>query len=202
MKREFIGNKTARGSVLLLSLVMLLILTVVGVASISGVSMSGKMTNSQRDYDIAFEMAEAALVEGERWVDNYDAGWSHSDLGCTTGSSCFTSNCTAGLCWRGKYPTASTSLCEAGSGNDAANKKVWESEAIWNANAATYSIDVSAIEPPKYLIEFLCYTPRDPESFTEPPDYTSWVRIYRVTALAYGTDPQTRVMVQSTYVVE
>ena len=44
MKRE-------SGSVLLISLVMLLILTLVGVASISGVSMTEKMTNSQRDYD-------------------------------------------------------------------------------------------------------------------------------------------------------
>lgn len=49
--------KKQSGSVLLISLVMLLILTVVGIASISGVSMTEKMTNSQRDYDIAFEMA-------------------------------------------------------------------------------------------------------------------------------------------------
>ena len=67
--------KHEKGSVLLISLVMLLILTVVGIASISGVSMTEKMTNSQRDYDTAFELAEAALVQGERWLDDYDGSW-------------------------------------------------------------------------------------------------------------------------------
>ncbi|MEE2731109.1 MAG: PilX N-terminal domain-containing pilus assembly protein [Pseudomonadota bacterium] len=194
MKRE-------RGSILLISLVMLLILTIVGIASISGVSMTEKMTNSQRDYDIAFEMAEAALVQGERWLDDYDDGWDHSHLNCSSGSACFTANCTGGLCFRGSYPSASNSLCEVNS-YDNNGKPVWQSSAIWDANAATYSVSIPAVEAPKYLIEFLCYTPRDPTSYTEPPDYTSWVRIYRVTALAYGTHPETRVMLQSTYRVD
>lgn len=190
--------KRQNGSVLLISLVMLLILTIVGIASISGVSMTEKMTNSQRDYDIAFEMAEAALVQGERWLDGYDGGWNHSHIGCSSGTTCWTQNCTGGLCFRGSYPSASNSICEV----DSSGTPVWKSEAIWNAGAATYSVSVPAIEPPKYLIEFLCYTPRDPTSFTEPPNYTSWVRIYRITALAYGTHPETRVMLQSTYRID
>ena len=194
MKRE-------RGSILLISLIMLLILTIVGVASISGVSMTEKMTNSQRDYDVAFEMAEAALVQGERWLDTYDTGWDHSHLNCSSGTTCFTENCTGGLCFRGSYPSGSNSLCEVES-YDNNGLPVWQSLAIWNANAATYSTQIPAVESPKYLIEFLCYTPRDPTSYTEPPDYTSWVRIYRVTALAYGTHPETRVMLQSTYRVD
>lgn len=190
--------KRQSGSVLLISLVMLLILTVVGIASISGVSMTEKMTNSQRDYDIAFEMAEAALVQGERWLDDYDNGWAHSHLGCSSGAQCWTENCTGGLCFRGSYPSASNSMCEV----DSSGTPVWQSEAIWTAGAATYSVAIAAVEQPKYLIEFLCFTPRDPTSFSEPPDYTSWVRIYRVTALAYGTHPETRVMLQSTYRVD
>ncbi|MBA57217.1 MAG: hypothetical protein CMK89_22445 [Pseudomonadales bacterium] len=190
--------KRQNGSVLLISLVMLLILTLVGIASISGVSMTEKMTNSQRDYDIAFEMAEAALVQGEKWLDDYDGGWSHSHIGCSSGTTCWTQNCTGGLCFRGSYPSASNSICEV----DSSGTPVWQDEAIWNAGAATYSVSIPAVEPPKYLIEFLCYTPRDPTSFTEPPNYTSWVRIYRVTALAYGTHPETRVMLQSTYRID
>ncbi|AUM11962.1 pilus assembly PilX family protein [Ketobacter alkanivorans] len=192
MKRE-------SGSVLLISLVMLLILTVVGVASISGVSMTEKMTNNQRDYDIAFEMAEAALVQGERWIDDYDGGWNNGHLQSScTGSTCWTQNCTNGLCFRGSYPAGSSALCEV----DTSGTPVWNNESIWNSNSATYSESVAAVAPPKYLIEFLCYTPRDPTSYTEPPDYTSWVRIYRVTALAYGSHPETRIMLQSTYRVD
>lgn len=190
--------KKQSGSVLLISLVMLLILTVVGIASISGVSMTEKMTNSQRDYDIAFEMAEAALVQGERWLDDYDGGWDHSHLGCSSGSPCWTQNCTGGLCFRGSYPSASNSMCEV----DSSGTPVWQSASIWASGAATYSVSIAAVEKPKYLIEFMCYSPRDPTSYTEPPDYTSWVRIYRVTALGYGTHPETRVMLQSTYRVD
>ncbi|MAR89501.1 MAG: PilX N-terminal domain-containing pilus assembly protein [Pseudomonadota bacterium] len=192
MKRE-------SGSVLLISLVMLLILTLVGVASISGVSMTEKMTNSQRDYDIAFELAEAALVQGERWLDDYDPSWKHDhiDANCT-GNLCWTQDCSTGLCFRGSYPSTANALCEV----DSSGTPIWQVEANWENKALTYSESVPAVDQPKYMIEFLCYTPRDPANFTEPPDYTSWVRVYRVTALAYGTHPETRVMLQSTYRVE
>lgn len=192
--------KHEKGSVLLISLVMLLILTVVGIASISGVTMTEKMTNSQRDYDTAFELAEAALVQGERWLDEYDPGWKQEHLQNTcTGSTCWTADCTGGLCFRGSYPLGSSSLCEVD--NDFASP-VWQTESIWNSSAAIYSEILPAVERPKYLIEFLCYTPLDPTSYTDPPDYSSWVRIYRITALAYGTHPETRVMLQSTYRVD
>ena len=193
MKRE-------SGSVLMISLVLLLILTIVGVASISGVSMTGKMTNSQRDYDVAFEMAEAALIQGERWLDDYDGDWeqAHVDENCT-GDSCWTINCNAGKCFRGSYPAGSNTLCEVDNSYD---DPVWQTESIWNSNAFTYSQTIPAVEPPKYIVEFMCYTPRDPESYTVPPNYDSWVRIYRITALGYGTHPETRVMLQSTYRID
>jgi type IV pilus assembly protein PilX len=185
--------KHEKGSVLLISLVMLLILTIVGIASISGVSMTEKMTNSQRDYDIAFEMAEAALVQGETWIDDYSAGFNieHLSDSCS-GTTCFTENCNAGLCFRGEY-LSEGSLCEL----DSSGTPVWQSEAIWDSNAATYSRNIAAVEPPKYLVEFLCLTAVDPTSQTSDLAY-----IYRITSLAYGTHPETRVMLQSTYKVE
>ena len=192
--------KGQTGSVLLISLIMLLILTVVGIASISGVSMTEKMMNSQRDYDIAFEMAEAALVEGETWLDNYDPGFSKADVQSTcTGSTCFKANCDGGLCFNGAFPMGANTFCEV----DPPATDVWNSETIWNTKARTYSVAVSVVPRPQYLLEFMCYTPKNPALVaTQPPNYGDWVRIYRVTALGYGTDPATRVMLQSTYRVD
>jgi type IV pilus assembly protein PilX len=192
--------KRQEGSVLLISLIMLLILTVVGIASISSVSMTEKMANSQKDYDIAFEMAEAALVEGERWLDNYDAGFSkdHLQTSCS-GSNCWKADCTNGQCFNGKFPAGAGTYCDV----TPPATDVWQVESYWSSKAKTYSVAVSAVERPKYLLEFLCYTPRDPLNVgTKPPDYGDWVRIYRVTALGFGTNPDTRVMLQSTYRVD
>lgn len=192
--------KRQSGSVLLISLIMLLILTVIGIASISGVSMTQKMANSQKDYDIAFEMAEAALVEGEAWVDAYDPGFkqAHLQTNCT-GTNCWKANCTNGQCFNGTFPDAFGTLCEL----SPPTKDVWEEESNWTARAKEYSVAVAAISKPKYLIEFMCYTPKNPAAVaTTPPDYGDWVRIYRITALGYGTNPDTRVMLQSTYRAE
>lgn len=192
--------KNEQGSVLLISLVLLLILTIVGVASIGGVTMNEKMTVSQRDYDIAFELAEAALVQGERWLDDYDVGFSAADLNedCV-GSTCWTENCTNGLCFRGEH-YSDDDVCVL----DVSGTPVWDTETIWDNNSAQYSENVVAVEKPRILIEFLCYTPIDVETEpTDPPPYNNeWRRIYRITSLAYGTHPQTRVMLQSTYRVD
>lgn len=192
--------KRQSGSVLLISLIMLLILTVIGIASISGVSMTQKMANSQKDYDLAFEMAEAALVEGEAWVDTYDSAFQkeHLQSSCS-GTKCWKSDCSNGQCFNGTYPLAFGTLCEV----DPPSTDVWEVENYWNTKAKEYSVAVAAVSKPKYLIEFMCYTPKNPAAVaTTPPDYGDWVRIYRVTALGYGTSPDTRVMLQSTYRAE
>lgn len=183
------------GSVLLISLIMLLVLTVVGVASISGVSMTEKMAQAQKDYDIAFEMAEAALVEGENWLDDY--AFSRGDLQSScSGSNCWNSTCTNGLCFNGTFPIGTNAVCEV----IPPTTPVWEVKGNWTARAKSYSVPVAAVEPPKYMLEFLCYTPKDPSiTNTTPPPGSNWSRIYRVTALAFGPNPDTRVMLQSTY---
>lgn len=188
-----------KGSVLLVSLIMLLVLTVIGIASVGGISSVEKMAQSHKDYDAAFEMAEAALVEGERWLDAYDGSWkqAHVQTSCT-GSYCWKSTCDNGLCFKGSYPIGASTLCEV----DSSGAPVWESKSTWTTKAKTYSVSVPAMEAPRYLIEFLCFAPRDPKSYTVPPDYTSWVRIYRITAMGYGVSPDTRVMLQSTYRVD
>ena len=68
------------GSVLILSLIILLVLTMIGVSSMSSSSLQEKMAGNFRDREIAFQAAEAALAYGEKWAkDNINTEGAFSD---------------------------------------------------------------------------------------------------------------------------
>lgn len=54
-----------RGVVLVISLLMLLVLTMIGLAATRGTTIEQRMTANQNDQEVAFEAAEAALRAGE-----------------------------------------------------------------------------------------------------------------------------------------
>lgn len=56
------------GAVLLVCLVMLLMLTMIGVASMSNSTLQERMAGGVRDYNVAFQAAEASLRAGEAYV--------------------------------------------------------------------------------------------------------------------------------------
>lgn len=58
-----------RGAVLIVGLVLLLILTVIGLASIRGSDMQERMAGNMRDRNVAFQSAESALRQGERLLN-------------------------------------------------------------------------------------------------------------------------------------
>jgi len=58
------------GVVLVTSLIMLILLTLIGIAGIQNTSLEEKMASNSRDQNIAFQAAEAALREGELFIEN------------------------------------------------------------------------------------------------------------------------------------
>lgn len=56
---------TQQGVVLVVALILLLILTLLGLASVQSTSLQEKMAGNQRAQQLAFEAAEAALRQGE-----------------------------------------------------------------------------------------------------------------------------------------
>ena len=64
--------QSQKGSILLLSLVMLLLITVVGTGAISVTTLDTKMGANIRDRQAAFQAAEAGLFEAEDVVDPLD----------------------------------------------------------------------------------------------------------------------------------
>lgn len=63
------------GSALLVSLVMLLIISLIGIRSMQGTALQERMASNLHDRNIAFQSSERALRTGEEWLeDNILAG--------------------------------------------------------------------------------------------------------------------------------
>jgi len=54
--------------VLIISLMLLLLLTIIGVTAMNNVTLEERMAGNLRDADLAFQAAEAALRDGENWL--------------------------------------------------------------------------------------------------------------------------------------
>lgn len=61
---------TQQGSALIISLVILIVMTLIGITGISTSSLEEKMAGNTRDRALAFQAAEAALRDGESYFDN------------------------------------------------------------------------------------------------------------------------------------
>lgn len=59
-----------KGAALVISLMFLLVLTIIGIASVSTTSLQERMANNTREQNLAFMAAEAALRDGEAWLFN------------------------------------------------------------------------------------------------------------------------------------
>jgi len=58
------------GSALVIALVFLLLMTLIGVTAMQTTTLQERMAGNERDRNLAFQAAEAALREAEEWVAN------------------------------------------------------------------------------------------------------------------------------------
>lgn len=58
-------GRRQRGAILVVSLIMLLVMTLIGVTAMQNTIMEQRMAGNTRDVNLAFQAAEAALREGE-----------------------------------------------------------------------------------------------------------------------------------------
>lgn len=168
--------------VLVLVLTLLVALTVLGVSSLSNSTLETRMASNFQDKNAAFQSAEAALREAERLIqtNNY------------TGSQ-FDNQCTNGLC----ECDEKTSCDYSGD----TSQTFWELDAVWNTSSkhmsySTFNISELAA-PAKYIIEHMgnvCKTDATCNATSAEP------RLFRITAIGYGTSATSKVMLQSTYI--
>jgi type IV pilus assembly protein PilX len=189
-------NNKQTGSILLLSLLMLLILSMVGAASIGNVTVNERMASNYRDHDMTFQAAEAALAEGENRASSYSVTFSETDF-----QTDFTASCNNGFCFNGNYPVGG--VCD----EVKPASPLWLDDTTWTtAGAAREAIIGFPTLPvqPKYIIEFMCYVVADTTAgtpSTTPPYGGDWAHMYRITAYAEGATGGSRTMLQSTFKV-
>ncbi|WP_207905857.1 pilus assembly PilX family protein [Aestuariirhabdus litorea] len=209
--------KKQRGSVLAISLILLLILTMVGIRGMQSTALEERMSGNYQDNNLAFQAAEAALTEAEDWVLSTDFDREvHLRAGCTGNALCFDSGCDGGLCLTGAIssgcslrttenhpwvvdPATGNELTDAAAHDGSGNYvNVWEDANLHRTVGTTLS---GVSSPAKYIVEFRCFTQKDPEAPAPQPypnDAAQWSELYRITALGTGGRDTNRAMLQST----
>ena len=174
---------TQRGAVLIMALMFLTLLTLMGVTAMTNSSSQEKMARATRDYNTAFQAAEAALRDAENDINGSDGSGSRNPA--FIGSAYWfdvplripaLGGCANGAC----IPPAS------------GGTPVWEVAANWT-NAANYGQFTFAQalpstgsggvgQPAKYMIEYI--------------GAVGTQYAYRITARGYGPNSVQTVMLQ------
>ncbi|MDO9294083.1 MAG: PilX N-terminal domain-containing pilus assembly protein [Hydrogenophaga sp.] len=190
-----------RGAALIISMILLVLITLVGVASLRNVLLEEKMAANYKDRSLAFQAAEAGLRAGEA-VAAAQASTSpkHAQaiaLGFPADATQCSSTCSGGLCSPPGAPALpgppavdATFHCEGR----------WEMSGFtgW-ANATGVTLNTQAGSAPQYFVEFMGNTfPCDPSQ----PTINKTCARYRVTARSQSGDDRAQVILQSVYATE
>lgn len=157
------------GAVLVIALIMLLAMTLIGVTGLSSTTMQERMAGNLREMDIAFQAAEAALREGETYLES-------ATLPDFDGTG-------------GLYQPAASGSPQVW---DAIS---WTNTSASREYTGAIA-DLAA--QPRYIIEELAPVPAPGGSLSSdaPAPETG---MYRITARAVGRSDSTVVMLQTTY---
>ncbi|HNC77604.1 MAG TPA: PilX N-terminal domain-containing pilus assembly protein, partial [Pseudomonadales bacterium] len=79
------GGNRQRGAILVVGLIVLLLMTLLGLSIMGGNAVEEKMAGNERDRQIAFQAAEAALREGERLIVQTNSWQTRVNDNCTNG---------------------------------------------------------------------------------------------------------------------
>ena len=163
-----------KGAVLIVGLIMLFVMTLISVSSISTSVLETRMSTNYRDRQVAFQAAEAALRRGERITALH------------TVKADFDTSCTGGL-------------CESDLLDSTVLTRYWLDSTIWSdaSKHITFPVAGSATDA-KIIIEYMGQQISD---LTNGNPQVNDPIIYRVTALGYGKSVNSKVMLQSTFIL-
>jgi len=164
-----IGNHSQQGVVLVVSLVILLVMTLIGISAMKVTGLEEKMAGNSRNMNLAFQAAESALREAEKAL--------------ATGTLPVFNN-TNGY-YKSTSPQKWKTLSSASDWADATKVVVYAGDTLSGVNTK-----------PAYIIEELSALAR---SGTIEAGVPGVVRYYRITARGTGSDNNSTVMLQSVF---
>lgn len=159
-----------RGVVLVISLLLLLVLTLIGIAATRSTAMEERMTANQRDQDVAFQAAEAALRDGESALQGATAGQFNNT--------------------NGLYDSTSTVLYS--------DPNVWDSSQT-NSIAYSGTLSPQPSSPPRYYIVETNSTAASTGQSLAADAPSTAATIYSVIARGIGLSGNTVVYLETDY---
>ncbi len=187
LHRTLAGRRACQaGLSLIVTLIMLVVITLLGLAAVSGTVMQEQIVGNTRDANLAFQAAEAGLRDAENDVA--------TNITAETG---FTSACSQGLCtppstWPSRSSTPLWQLLDWGNPTLTRNYGDY-------TGAAALSPDLAA--PPRYVIERLSAQQAgvgDSVGLGIGPNVDAGT-YYRITVYATGGRADTHIVMQSIY---
>ena len=173
---------TQTGMVLIVGLIMVLLMSIIGVAAIRGSNMQELMAGNMRDRNLAFQAAEAGLRMAEARVQ-------------TSGASLVFDN-TGGLLTNQNLTTAAKGPVSH-----------WDST-LWDSTALTLTktdIDLQLSKLPQYVIERLEVSAAGSAAtggaveYGATEDEVTSQTLYRITSRGFGGSGESSVILQSTF---
>lgn len=173
------------GGALIVGLLILLVMSLIGVAGMQTSTLEEKMAGNRRDRELAFQAAESALRAGEAILspapddsvfkcpsDTGAAGYYNADLRATTYGGC-----------------------------DTTTLPPWQAfaETDWASTTKTFAASTGMTElaaQPRYIIEKVPFVMGGPTEAGAPLPPNP---LYRVTAHGVGGTPNAVVILQSTF---
>lgn len=190
-----------KGATLVVSLVILTMVTVLGIASMRNSNLELKMAASARDHSVAFQNAESALRIVEESISQITQD--QVENACTNAAGCFDATCTNGLCFDGVFSSnMAASECELSSSGQRP-KQMWKDKTIWETTGLHGNIvlpgssDDTVTNTVGYLIEFLCFAL--PEGQSADQARSDGYPLFRITVRAEGEAGRSTSMLQSVY---
>jgi type IV pilus assembly protein PilX len=180
-----------RGAALIIALLMLIVLLMLGIGAMHISLLSEKMSRNQRDRQIAWQAAEAALLDAEYDIGNPASPryllFANPQLAAM--AICSRNGAAPGLC----RPAANAQRAvwrKMGRADDAPDIIYGR----YSGRILQTGIGVLPAYPPHYLIELL-----PPDAGQSSASKSGKGRRYRISALGFGPDRDTQVMLQTIY---
>lgn len=192
-----------RGFVMVTAIMLLVILTVVVLSLMRTSILEERMVGNHRDWNTAFQSAESALRDAER--DILTGNIVSGEMGFV--EDCNSPGLLRGLC--------KPNFCPSSTDCAPIWVKLAKTDAAWKSGSGTSTQSVAygartnaaplhrpsfpgfpAPPPPRYIIEVLT-VPGASGSLKVNPGGSASNFIYRITAVGFGVNPSSRVMLQS-----
>lgn len=195
-------RNTQQGTALVVSLIMLIVITFLGTSAAQISLEEDKASRNDRDHQIAFQAAEAALIDAELDIENSpdkEKSRSHifskksalgfpddGEAGCRTDDTIY-----LGLC-RHSIGVTKAAWLTANFLND--SPSVVDTVPYGKFTGKTLQIGKGTLpgKPPRYVIELLVFNQSG-----ENADQVSY--FYRVTAMGFGARDSSQVVLQTFY---